>query len=221
MKEKRSGTGNQSGEIMLEAAIVFVPVLVLLLALLSLGFWFYQMSMMTSTASEIATEVARNIKFEKLDGHGDVVAIEDITSTKMFRSTFHLSKLKRAQEERAKDHADWRVSLSSLGFGSQDPEVELELKSSGIGRTHVKVSVRQNTDFFLSGVLKYAGILEDHPIFQGTAYAECIDLTEYASMVNFLRYGSNEVSEHLEIAGSVGKLYGKAKGLLEALHVTF
>lgn len=215
MKPDQSKVREQSGEIMLEAAIVFVPVLVLLLALLSMGFWFYQMSMMTNVASDIATEVARNIKYDKLDSHGDTITLEDIESAKMFRSTFGLGRLKNAQKDRAQARADWRIPLTSLGFGPQEPEVELELKSSGIGRTHVKVSIRQNTDFFLSGVLKYAGIVDDHPIFVGTAYAECVDLTEYTSMVNFLRYGS----EKLSVFESFGDLYVNIKDLLMTLNI--
>lgn len=217
MKSKQSKCADQNGEVMLETVIVLVPVLILLLAMLSLGFWFYQMSIMTNVASDIATEVARNIKFESLDAYGDSIDVDDITSTRMFRSTFSLNKLKNIQQERAQARADWRIPLSTLGFGAQDLEVELELKSSGIGRTHVKVSVRQNTDFFLSGILKYAGIVEDHPVFGGTAYAECVDLTEYSSMVNFLWYGS----EKLHVFSSFGNLYVKVRDLLDTLHVTF
>lgn len=213
---KQIKCAGQRGEIMLEAAIIFVPVMILLLAMLSLGFWFYQMAMMTNVASEIAAEVARNIKFDKLDAYGDTIEVEDVISTMMFRSTFNLSKLKNAQRDRAKTHADWRIPLSSLGFGPQDPVVELELTYSGIGRTHVKVSVRQNTDFFLSSILRYTGIVEDHPIFGGTAYAECVDLTEYTSMVNFLRYGTDQLGG-LDVAKAVGDLYVKAKELLETL----
>lgn len=216
MATNQSKRGTQSGEVMLEAAIVFVPVLILLLALLSLGFWFYQTSMMTNVAAEIAAEVARNLKYERLDGHGDTLSVEDMVDLRMFRSTFGLNGLKNAQSQRAKDHADWRVPLTSLGFGAQDPEVTVKLESSGIGRTHVQVTVRQETDFFLSGVLKYAGIAEDHPIFGGTAYAECVDLTEYTSMVNLVRYGSEELS----VFSSFGKLYRAVKDLLETFDIT-
>ncbi len=220
MERKQNRSAGQSGEVMLEAAIIMVPVLVLLLAMLSLGFWFYQMSMMTTVASDIATEVARNIKFESLGAHGDTIDVDDVTSTRMFRSTFALNRLKNVQQERAKTRADWRIPLSTLGFGPQDPEVELELKSSGIGRTHVKVTVRQNTDFFLSGVLQYAGIVEEHPVFGGTAYAECVDLTEYASMVNFLRYGISK-ADGINIVHAAGNLYGRVRDLLNALNIRF
>lgn len=211
MEAKQRNRNGQSGEIMLEAAIIFLPVMILLLAMLSLGFWFYQTAMGTNVASEIAAEVARNLKFEKLDAYGDTLDdVRDATDLRMFRSTFRLSELEDAQEQRAQDYADWRIPLSTLGFGPQNLEVELELERSGIGRTHVKVTVHQETDFFLSGILKYAGIVEDHPVFGGVAYAECVDLMEYTSMVNLLWYGSEELS----VLSAFGDFYVQAKKLL-------
>lgn len=216
METKRRSFGCQSGEVMLEAAIVFLPVMILLLAMLSLGFWFYQTAMMTNVASEIAVEVARNLKFEKLGAYGDTLNDVKATDLTKFRSTFGLGKLKNTQEQRAQDHADWRIPLSTLGFGPQDPDVEIELKRSGIGRAHIKVTVRQQTDFFLSSILKYTGIVEDHPVFGGVAYAECVDLMEYTSMTNFLWYGS----EKLSVFSAFGNLYVNVKELLHTLGIT-
>ena len=215
MSVRQSRRGGQSGEIMLEAAIVFVPVLILLLALLSLGFWFYQISMMTNVASEIAAEVARNVKFENLGAYGDTLKTENASELRQYRSTFERGILEQKQNERGSAYGDWRIPVTSLGFGPQEPSVDVELHNSGIGRTYVKVTVSLETDFFLSGILKYTGILEDHPVFGGTAYAECVDLTEYTSMVNFLRYGS----EKLAVFGPVGELYDKAKELLDVLGI--
>lgn len=216
MKKAKDAGSDQSGEVMLEAAIIMVPVIVLLLAMLSLGFWFYQTSIMTTIAADIAEDVAANVKFESLAGHGDMVDLEDLTTTRMFRSTFAAGRVKNAQKRRAQERAEWRIPLSTLGFGSQDPELELELKSSGAGRTHVKVTLRQQTDFFLSGILKYTGIVdEDHPMFAGTAYAECVDLTEYTSMVNFARYAADE----FHVFEPFGNLYVKVRDLLNALGI--
>ena len=57
MKEER-------GEIMLEASIIFVPILILLFVLLSLCFFYYQTAMMDSVANEVAADVAQNYKFQ-------------------------------------------------------------------------------------------------------------------------------------------------------------
>ena len=226
METKQSKRSSQSGEIMLEASIVFVPVLILLMALLSLGFWFYEMAIMTNVASEIAAEVARNYKFESLAAYGDTLDLNDVAGLtksvpgltgnneglRRFRSTFGKSKLENTQNNRAQAHADWRIPLSTLGLGSQTIKATAELKRSGIGRIYVKVTVRHETDFFLSNILQLAGIVEDHPVFGGTAYAECIDLMEYTSMTNFLRYGMEKFS----VFSSFGKLYKEVKGLLQS-----
>lgn len=220
MEAKQNKRGGQSGEIMLEASIVFVPVLILLLAMLSLGFWFYQMAMMTNVASEIAAEVARNLKFEDLADHGDAIGPDDVTDLRMFRSTIGRRGLESTQNERGNAHGDWRVPLTSLGFGPQDPDVDVELTRSGIGRLYVKVTVRQETNFFLSGILEFAGITEDHPVFGGTAYAECVDLMEYASMVNFLQYGTKVVSDNSDVVRAFSRFFGSIEDLLHTLGFT-
>ena len=53
---------NDKGELMIEAMIVMIVTLMVLFMIFSLGFWFYQKSMLTTLASEMADDIAHNYK---------------------------------------------------------------------------------------------------------------------------------------------------------------
>lgn len=204
----------ENGEVMLEAAIILVPILILLMALLSLSFFFYQEAMMNSVANEIAAEVAKNYKFTDLKMGTKDIELDDITEVKMFRMSFSKNKMEKEHQKRAEEYAKWRVNLATLGLNPGEVEVECKVTSSGIGRAYVKVTVSQKTDFFLSGILELTGITEKDTLFGATAYAECVDFMGYTSMVNFTEYGSRKLGD----AGkSIGNLYNNVKDFIQKL----
>lgn len=202
----------QNGEVMLEASIILVSVILLLLGLLSISFMFYQQSLMTTVATEIATDVAKNYKFTSV-AMGKNHDLDNVNEAKMFRMSFGKNGIEEAHEDRADDYVDWRVSLASLGLQPEDVEVDCEIVSSGIGRAYVKVTVSQKTDFFLSGILELMNISDENTMFTATAYAECTDLMAYTSMINFTQYGS----EKLSVFNSVGNFYNSVKNLVNNL----
>lgn len=203
----------ERGEVMLEASFLLVSVMVLLLALLSVSFLFYQQSMMNSAANEIAADIAKNFKFTDLDVGSESLTLDDVNSAKMFRMSFSLNSLENAHENRAEDYANWRVPFTSLGLNPQSIQVDCEITRSGIGRAYVKATVSQKTDFFLSGILDMAGVADENTLFSATAYAECVDLMGYTSMVNFAQYASGELSAF----NSIGGFYNSVKNLIQKL----
>ena len=210
---------DESGEIMLETSIILVAVIILLFALLSMSFMFYQETMMTSIASEIATEVAQNYKYTHTENGGrttleeldnDEISLSNVRNVKMFRLSLARDVIKDAQVERAKSYGEWRLALSTLGLNSGDLNVDCEIIGSGIGRAFVIVTVSQQSDFFLSGFLDMLGITNNGQLFQATAYAECVDLMGYTSMSNFTEY----VCTTFHAFNAFGSLYGSIKSLL-------
>lgn len=202
----------QDGEVMLEASIILVSVIILLLGLLSISFMFYQQSLMTSVATEIASDVAKNCKFTSLE-IGKDHNLDHVNDAKMFRMSFGKNGMEESHEERADDYVDWRLPLASLGLQPENVEVDCELISSGIGRAYVKVTLSQKTDFFLSGILELLEITDENTMFTSVAYAECNDLMAYTSMINFTQYGS----EKLGAFNSVGNFYDSVKNLINNL----
>lgn len=204
---------SQSGEVMLEASFILVTVLLLLMALLSISFLFYQKSVMNSVAMEIASDVAKNYKYTEMEIGKQEIELSDVTSTKMFRMSFAKNSIENAHEDRAENYAEPRVNLTSLGINKENLDVDCEITSSSIGRAYVKVTVSQKTDYFLSGILDMMGIADEEVAFKATAYAECTDFMGYTSMVNFTEYAA----EKLSIFNSVGHLYDSIKNFSEKL----
>lgn len=203
----------EHGEIMLEASIIFVPVIILLLVMLSIVFLFYQEAMMTSVANEIAADVAKNYKYTDLDVGSNTLNENDVNSTKMFRMSFGIGKTERKHQERAENYVDYRIPLTSLGLNPENIDVECKITRSGIGRVYAQVTVSQKTDFFLSGVLDLVGITDEKTLFSSTAYSECNDLLGYTSMVNFTDYASGKLSEF----EAVGNFYMNVKNMINKL----
>ncbi len=206
---------DQCGEIMLESSFILVAVIVLLMVLLSLSFLFYQQTLMTTIATEIAADVAKNYKFSAggLEIGEDDIVLDDVKSVKMFRSTFGSNKVLEGHTQRAKTYLTDRVGLSSLGLNSDNAELLCTAEKTGLGRVYIKVTVSQKTDFFLSGILEYSGIWDDGKVFAASAYAECLDLTAYTSVVNFNRYCCSALKAFSEI----GELYNSIRDFISAL----
>lgn len=209
----RENIKRQQGEIMLEAAVIIVPVLLLLFALMSLSFFFYQESLMNTVATEVASDMARNLKYTDLDVGENVIDLENIKNTSMFRMSFGKNQVAEAQAKRGEEYAKWRVPLSSLGLNPGELEVDCEVVYTGIGRAYVRATVSQRTDFFLSGVLDLLGVTEERELFSSTAYAECLDPMAYTSMVNFTEY----VGTIFRNFDAVGGLYESVKDLAAQL----
>ena len=57
------------------------------------------------------------------------------------------------------------------------------------------------------------GIMDENSMFSSTAYAECVGLMGYTSMVNFTEYGSRKLS----IFNSIGGLYNSVKEFAQEL----
>ncbi len=203
----------ERGEIMLEASIILVAVLILLIALLSITFMFYQQAVMTSVATEIAEDIAKNLKFTDLEIGTSTLTASDYENTQMFRTNFGQSALQKAKEALADTYSVKRLALASFGLNEGDFETQVDLKVSGIGRMYAVVTVSQPSEFFLSGVLEMLGIADQETMFAATAYAECTDLIGYSSVVNFTDYATQK----LAVFESFGDFYVSVKNFIQTL----
>ena len=105
-----------------------------------------------------------------------------------------------------------RLELTTLGINSSDVNVTCQFVHTGIGRAYVKVTVTNQTDFFLSDLLEGVGIYDGNG-FSAVSYAECTDMTAYASTVNF----SNYTAEVLSPISGIGKIYNNIKSIFDKL----
>lgn len=203
---------NESGEIMLESTIILVSVLFLLMALLSLCFMFYQQSVMTTMANELSSAVAKNYKYYLADPDSNEITITDVNSVKKYRLTLGTSGMQTALNSNLKDPAQKRFDKTSFGINSSDVKVTCEVYLSGIGRAYVKVTVKNNTEFFLSGLLEAFGFFKAED-FEAVSIAEITDLSAYTSTVNFTNY----VCGGMGAVSGIARIYDSIKGIMNTL----
>lgn len=191
----------ENGEIMLEASLIYVMVIFLLTALLSISFMYYQKAMIVSVAQEIAVDIAKNYKYdvtfdENEVGKTYIVDNEDLKSVNIFRSTFGKGNIEDEQKTRVENYIlDERIQAATLGINSGNIVItQCDVKRTGLGRTYVTVTIAQETEFFLSGVLEGLGIASKRELFESTARAECNDLIGYTSTVNLALYCTNALT---------------------------
>lgn len=214
MRKKKDGfLREQSGVIMLEATLIMVSVIMICLAMLALSFYFYQQSMMVSVATEIASDVARNYKYEGMEIGDDIITEKNQTDLERYRMSYHSKKMENKAKKRAEKYVKKRFAGTNMGGNREDAEVECEIVKTGTGRVYVKVTLSHETNVFLGEILSIMGITEDETKFQVTAYAECMDLMQYTSLVNFTDYTANE----LDYGFSRSDLQEKVKEFIQKL----
>ena len=214
MKKLKNILTDDNAEIMLESTIVIIITLFVLIAMISLGFLFYQQAMLNTVASEIAKDLGTSYKLAGTDIGSDVTNPSLYHNLRFFRTTaLRVGDMKKDQKKNADDYLPGRVKLSSLGIYDKQPWIDnFDIIIDNVGRLHVEITVKMECSFLFDGALKYFGIIKQQPTFSATARAECIDITSYASYINFVRYLGNDVDYGM--IGDIADIFLSANNLL-------
>ena len=178
---------DENGEIMLESTIIFTIVLFVLIAMLSLGFMFYQQAALGSLTTEIAQDIGANYKLSSTTDKGSY------NSQNLYRTTFNLAKAKEYHTKRAAEMFEEKYRIVTLGINSSAPEIKIDIVNDNVGRLHAEVSVSVECSIFLDGALKFFKIIDSTLNFTANTRAECLDITSYAGQVQFLNYVTNKL----------------------------
>lgn len=170
---------DDEAEIMLESTFVIVIVLFMLIAMISVGFLFYQQSVISSVATELAEDIGANYKLLNED---------DSSKINLYRTSIALVSAKEYHQKRAEEKCKERLKISSFGIADNDPRVEVDIVVDNIGRLHSEVTVSLQCSILFDGALRYFHIMDSTPEFSATARAECLDITAYAGQVQFMNY---------------------------------
>lgn len=168
-----------AAEIMLESTIIIIIVLFMLIAMISVGFLFYQQSIISSIATELAEDIGANYK---------LISDSDSSKINLYRTSIALGSAETYHREKALEKCRERLKISSLGIAANDPEVNVDIVVDNIGRLHAEVTVTLECSILFDGALKYFGIIDSTPEFSATARGECLDVTAYAGQVHFMNY---------------------------------
>lgn len=189
---------DENGEVMLESTIMMVLTLMLLIAMISVGFLFYQQAMVNTVAADLASDIASSYKLTNQEIGSDDVSSKSLEDIKLYRTSVAMSSMKALHKERAEAYLPWRINLSTLGISDKEPVLEnFDITIDNVGRMHIDVTVAMECDILFDGALKFFGIIDSTPTFRATGRAECLDVTAYASHVQFLQYVSKKSGEVL------------------------
>lgn len=181
---------DESGEVMIEASIIIGMTLIVLVAMIGLGFYLYQQSMIYSVANETAVKIAANYKYERLDKI-DTYVVEPayMEGLRKYRTYMKLS-----DERKAGNYVEKRSKATNFTGKAASIE-ELTIYRDNIGRQRVKVTIAVDNDVVFRGLMEKIGLIKKNSKLYATAYAECVDLTGYSSQVNFVNYIGNAVNK--------------------------
>lgn len=223
--KQRLEKDGESGEIMLEAAIVLLMVFAIIFAMFSLGFMYYQKVMVQTIANEATAYAATNYKYilakngteMDLDAHditifdsaqGDTDDTYAPAPLKMFRSSFAILALEAEGKSDVEAYVKERMNLSSFGMNDNVSVDKYDIKIDNIGRMHVECTISAKSEIIFAGFAEFLGIIDDSTItFSASSRAEIIDITSYASYVNFVGYFGRVVSQSDAIESVTGSVY--------------
>lgn len=201
---------NNSGEVMLESAIVYSITLMLLMCILGIGFYIYQQTMLYAVANETAVHIAENYKYTNLNSiDDDYIQIPQMTNLKRYRSYLSL-----ANYEKTREYVEKRAKLTSFDKNENAKIEELKIISDSIGRKRVTLRISMKSTILFDNALKYWGFTDDEGNkFYATAYAECMDLTTYVGQVKYVEYiaDKTESSNVRNIISSLKKIINKIR----------
>lgn len=175
MKEATVRHSDESGEIMIESTIIVLLTTFILIFMVSLGFLYYQKSMINTVANETATGIGQMYRYQGVndeDISSSTEMLSAMNSILKYRYIFWGFLLEGDNLEKADSYTVARLSKTSLATQEGEPTIQMNVNSSDFGRRYVEVTVEAKYSIFWGGALKAFGMEEEY-VISSTAYAEC------------------------------------------------
>lgn len=205
----------ENGTIMLEATFCILVCIVVIMLLLSTGFFLYQKVMISVVANEVAENVTQTYKLLSAEDSSDI-SLEDVENVCIYRYYFFSSIYRKSNEKKGRAYANIRLSKTSL---AQDdgtiPVVTIEQVHDDIGRFHYEITVKQHYTFLWGELLEWIGIPGSQEM-TATAYAEGVDIFHYVNTVKTYKYFSNKA-----LQTSLGKVLNSGVKVIKSIYNLF
>lgn len=176
---------DERGEMMIESILVMIPTLFVLVFILCLGFFFYQEWNVQTSATETANKIAELYPIlgaELNTGVTDYSQIEDVSK---YRYLFGDSNQISANQARGESYGKSYLSIVSLAYPSNPPEVSIEVIEDAFACRHIKVTVAGDYTLPFSEGFEVFGLKgKYHFIAEGEALST--DYSDYISSIVYL-----------------------------------
>lgn len=200
---------DESGSaIMLEGVFGVTVCMIVMIFLISFGFFLYQREVVSIVANQVAEEVAQSYKFRDVRD-ATVLSNADIKNLGHYRYLFsNASSLKTRNESKAQVLANSRLPETSLAKATGGgAKVTIDRVTSDIGRCHYEITVSQKYTFLLGGALELIG-LSDKQMLESTVYVEGVDISHYVNMVKLTNWGMEELGGAFPLLNLVNTTVG-------------
>lgn len=185
---------NEQGSVMLESTYCILISIIVLIFLMSFGFFLYQKTIFTITANDIAEEIALTYKFRGVTDNKEITA-DDISGIGKYRYLLFLNRFDSANETKGMILSNVRLTKTSLAQSADELSVEVVTVSDDIGRKHYEVTIKQTYSFLLGDLLSIIG-REDVQTFETTVYVDSYDVLNYINSIKSSKYLIDELKSH-------------------------
>lgn len=180
MKEK-----HDKGDVMLESLIVYTITIFLLFFILAIFSVLFQRWNIQVIANEAATRVAQTYRFSSADTVTGEVEEKDITNVDHYRYVFSGDELETLAQDKIREYAKERLKKTTFTKDVKEPEITANVVHDGMARRHIEVTIKGEYSVPFGQALSYFGF-DSTTVYETTAYAECIDLSDYINTVDFV-----------------------------------
>ena len=205
----------EKGEVMLEGTIVMVVTMMILVWIFGLGFIYYQRYLVTAVTNDAAAKIAATYNNPDSDLVLGYIESENLSDRDLYRS-FNNSSLFDVNESKANSYIEYQLKKTNFVGTVDNVEVTMKLVQDSAMRKHVEIRsvCTFNTPF---RVLLDSFGFGDMAKYESTACADCTDLIDYISTVDFAAHwtsGSEFSDSTIKFINSLIKLYNHtyAKG---------
>ena len=191
----------ECGSVMLESTYCILISVIVLMFIMSFGFFLYQHTVVTIVANEVAEEVAQTYKLRNVTDSSTVTS-SDISGIGKYRYLFFSDSFNTKNEAKLTTLANVRLTKTSLNEMDGRIKINVETVVDDIGRRHYEVTVSQRYTFLLGGLLSFIG-QSDSQIIERTSYVESPDVLNYVNTVKATQYGIDELSENVGLLDTI------------------
>ena len=193
----------ERGAVILESTYCILLATVILMFMLSFGFFLYQKAMVSIVTNEVAEEVSQTYKLRNVTNSASMTS-DDISGIGKYRYLLFSDSFEYKNETKAYNFVDMRLSKTSLAKETGGLTVDVETKVDDIGRRHYAVTVKQKYAFLLGDLLNAVG-QEGTQELKATSYVAGVDVLNYVNTVKVTKYGIDKMAGSVNVLETVDK----------------
>ncbi len=193
---------SERGEVMLESLIVYSITIFLLFFILAIFSVLFQRWNIHTVANESVTRVAQTYKFIEADADTGYISEDKVTEVRPYRYIWNKEELENSASDKIKDYAKNRLSRTTYTKNVVEPSFEILVEKDALARRHLAVKITGEYSVPFGQALSYFGF-ESTTKYEVTAYADCVDISDYLTTIDFVESRVNSSDFGSETVGLI------------------